>query len=322
MTCFFLHSSGLHCRSHYKFASNWKDRTMSRHVSFTERRRASLRRQVDRLELLELRNTITEPISVLGLSLSAYSGLNRLGIADLRAMSNGLTGSPRQHRRSLEAASRPAKPGAPDQFRSGRDRPWTGRHAAAGGGAGSEQDGPAQASQARVESGDAAATGTPAAASDGDQTGISSPWHPVSQSGGGAALPPRGGSGGLTPTKAASRAAGPSASLPASTPAASGAGGSAAMSGRRGGRRRRRRVSRGRVNAASCAARLAEARRGWRWRNSRRHSAPDRRLRRGGAGAPPAPPSGRARSRPDPRQRLGSESRDVYIVSSLCVGRE
>ena len=203
---------------------------MSRHVSFSERRRASLRKQVDRLELLEIRNTITEPISVLGLSLSAYSGLNRLGIADLRAMSSGLSGltpAAQAIARGGQQTGNAAAP--PTNFVPIAIIPWTGRHAAAGGGAGSEQDGPAQASQVRVESGDAAATGTPAAASDGDQTGISSPWRPVSQPGGGAAMPPRGGSGGLTPTKAASRAAGPSASLPASTPAASGAGGSAAL---------------------------------------------------------------------------------------------
>ena len=55
---------------------------MSRHHrrSFTEMRRARLAMKWDRLEKLERKNTITEPISVLGLSVSALHGLGQLGI--------------------------------------------------------------------------------------------------------------------------------------------------------------------------------------------------------------------------------------------------
>jgi hypothetical protein len=39
--------------------------------SYTDKRRAQLRRKFELLDRLENRNTITEPISVLGLSMSA-----------------------------------------------------------------------------------------------------------------------------------------------------------------------------------------------------------------------------------------------------------
>src|SRR5262249_9736144 len=56
-----------------------KDRTMARpHRTFTERRRRKLALKVPGLELLEPKQTITEPISVAGLSLSALRGLVQL----------------------------------------------------------------------------------------------------------------------------------------------------------------------------------------------------------------------------------------------------
>ncbi len=64
----------------------------SRRLSFTEKRRAKLARSVAQLDKLETRNTITEPISVLGLSLTAFRGLAQIGLMDPNAMSNGLSG--------------------------------------------------------------------------------------------------------------------------------------------------------------------------------------------------------------------------------------
>ena len=147
MTCFFLHSSGLHCRSHHKFASNWKDRTMSRHVSFTERRRASLRRQVDRLELLE--SEIQLP------SLFQFLAYRYAPTRASIASGSGPQGHEQWAERARPASQAIARAATgrqarrPDQFRSGRDRAldWPSR-----GGRGRgwpEQDGPAQASQAR-----------------------------------------------------------------------------------------------------------------------------------------------------------------------------
>lgn len=52
---------------------------MTRRLSFTDKRRRKLtvKAQVDRLET---RNTITEPISVIGLASGALGGLARLGL--------------------------------------------------------------------------------------------------------------------------------------------------------------------------------------------------------------------------------------------------
>jgi hypothetical protein len=48
------------------------------HFSFTERRRRKLALKVDSLDLLEVRNTITEPISIYGLSAGLVAGLSFL----------------------------------------------------------------------------------------------------------------------------------------------------------------------------------------------------------------------------------------------------
>ena len=53
---------------------------MSRRLSFTERRRARLALKSARLDRLETRNTMTEPISVTALSLTAFRGLAQLGM--------------------------------------------------------------------------------------------------------------------------------------------------------------------------------------------------------------------------------------------------
>ena len=74
---------------------------MSHHISFTEKRRARLRKAVDRIDQLEPRTTITEPISVTALSVSALRGLAQLGIIQVHGGSDALG--------QLAAASRAAK---------------------------------------------------------------------------------------------------------------------------------------------------------------------------------------------------------------------
>ena len=61
-----------------------------RRLHFTERRRRQLAVRIAHLDRLETRNTITEPISVLGLSTSALRGLAAIGIMEQA----GLSGSP------------------------------------------------------------------------------------------------------------------------------------------------------------------------------------------------------------------------------------
>jgi hypothetical protein len=54
--------------------------TTSRRRSYTDKRRARLAKKVDRLDRLETRNTITEPISVFGLSVGALRALAQFGV--------------------------------------------------------------------------------------------------------------------------------------------------------------------------------------------------------------------------------------------------
>src|SRR5437763_7080774 len=80
-------------------------------LSFTERRRRKLALKVASLDQLETRNTITEPISVLGLSVSAFRGLALLGIAQVNGGGNALGGRARPDRgvQGQAAGSRQAR---------------------------------------------------------------------------------------------------------------------------------------------------------------------------------------------------------------------
>ncbi len=60
--------------------------------SFTSDRRRKLAKKVDRLERLETRNTITEPISVMSLAVTAMRGAERLGFILPYQASNALSG--------------------------------------------------------------------------------------------------------------------------------------------------------------------------------------------------------------------------------------
>jgi len=181
--------------------------------------------KVDRLDRLETRNTITEPISVLGLSVPAFQGLARLGFMDVNAM-RGLAPP-------VEAANQAGHPAghaaaAPTNFIPIVIGPQTHHTATAGGGGAPNQDGTAPASQATVQAGDWL-TLRLAPAADSTESGISTPWHPIARAGGGAALPPRGGSGGPSAATPTTRSAINPLRLPASTPGASNAGGSGAL---------------------------------------------------------------------------------------------
>ena len=55
---------------------------MRRPEGFTSRRRRYLAKKVDRLDRLETRTTMTEPISVVGLMMGSLRWLEQLGIVD------------------------------------------------------------------------------------------------------------------------------------------------------------------------------------------------------------------------------------------------
>ncbi len=169
---------------------------MSRRKSFTERRRARLAFKSERLDRLEIRNTITEPISVTGLSISAFRGLVQLGIMRADWAAN-------IPRRPLPPAQQAAlvkhglgKPLLPADFVSTAiGLPYHKPAPAAGGSAGSQGNAASAARPAPTDGGDWLTLGAAPSQSDSSDQGISSPWHPAARAGGGAAMAPRGGSG-------------------------------------------------------------------------------------------------------------------------------
>ena len=74
-------------------------------LGFTEYRRRLLATKVDRLDRLESRTTITEPISFTGLALSAIRGMMQLGFMYPNAVSN----APSPFVRPRTWPSRPAR---------------------------------------------------------------------------------------------------------------------------------------------------------------------------------------------------------------------
>ncbi len=172
---------------------------MSHHISFTEKRRARLRRAVDRLDQLESRTTITEPISVTGLSVTALRGLAQLGIMQVQGGGDALE--------RLAAASRAAQQGGQGRTaaRMQGASPATsflpivvgskpGQGSSGASGANASQRAPA--TNRHTESADVGGDWLNLSPSSSDSTepDLAAPWHPPKPAGGGSALPPRGGS--------------------------------------------------------------------------------------------------------------------------------
>src|SRR5271166_3196176 len=87
---------------------------MSRHrPSFTEKRRRRLALRTAHLDRLETRNTITEPISVTGLSLSAFRGLAQIGIVQPADLSNSLAGLAQAAKLAMQGQARARQAPAP-----------------------------------------------------------------------------------------------------------------------------------------------------------------------------------------------------------------
>ena len=167
-----------------------------RKLSFTEKRRASLAMKWDRIERLESKNTITEPISVTALSLTAFRGLAQLGIMRADGDNSELLTFARLSRQANQgqtlvqkapaappytspigfvSAAAPSKRRGRRRRRGGRDRPSFER----------QEDQPA----------DVRPLTSTAGSNPSQSHGISTPWKPASGTAGGAAMAPRGGSG-------------------------------------------------------------------------------------------------------------------------------
>ena len=177
---------------------NQKDRTMSRRrLSFTERRRARLARKSAQLDRLETRNTITEPISFTGLALSSMRGLAQLGIMQADGGNSallGLTQMAQQAKLGLAPPRpAPAPPHSPTAltiaFPPSARRPRRG------------VAGPRRHLRTRRRRQPAACPSIGWRRLDRralprrSPTVSARPWQPAARAGGGAALPPRGGSG-------------------------------------------------------------------------------------------------------------------------------
>jgi YD repeat-containing protein len=200
---------------------------MSRRLSFTERRRRRLTKQVDRLDRLESRTTITEPVSFTGLSISWLRELVQFGLVSNLIGCNALSGLRRQTQQATQAQG-PAKP----SFLPRRNllapimgiRPDQGSMDGAGGTfiGNNSISSPAAPTDWLTLSG---APDSKAA----EPHGISLPWHPAKPNSGGPATQPHGGSNPSSPIRSASRGAITPLQLPPSTAAAGSAGGSAAL---------------------------------------------------------------------------------------------
>ena len=226
-----------------------------RRLSFTERRRRALALKSAHLDKLETRNTITEPISVAGLSVTAFRGLAQMGIMTADGDNGEALRLALAAHRAKEAESHGGHPAAVSRPGAPPDPALPVEHKPAAGGGGGGQA-PLAASLATATANNPTERFTPLAPSTGDSAqahGISTPWRPAKGPGGGAALPPRGGSGAANPTRVASRASAPAARLPQSTP---GAANSAALLA---------------AVASASAGASAERRRGWRRFGRRQH---------------------------------------------------
>ncbi len=165
-------------------------------LTFTERRRARLAKQVgDRLEQLEPRTTITEPISFMAMSLmSMFRGLSLLGVPRI---GGGTTAAPSN---DLEAGQRlasaaplrlPTSTGDSLAITIEPAATTTGGH---GGAVDAELTGSIPPSGSANPANDWLDL-SPSSSADSAQSGISTPWQPAQPKGGGAAMAPRGGSG-------------------------------------------------------------------------------------------------------------------------------
>jgi hypothetical protein len=159
---------------------------MRRPEGFTSRRRRYLAKKVDRLDRLETRNTMTEPISVVGLMLGSMRWLEQLGLVDRSVLGNPLSGlaQPGQAAAKVQqqAMKPPAAPDSSDSIMAGRQLGGSTR--AGGGGAAPEALAPATKSASPSKPDDWLTFKSPSGST---ESGFSTPWQPVKRPGGGAA---------------------------------------------------------------------------------------------------------------------------------------
>jgi hypothetical protein len=172
-------------------------------LSFTEHRRRKLALKVDRLDRLESRSTVT-PFNAFSLATGAFQGLSQLGMMRSGGSGSALSGPVQPDAAAQGAiiqsrAVRSQARGASGDFPPINIAPAP-SSAAGGGGAPAAQEVAAPA-RAKAPADDELTKALSPSSDTSSSTGISTPWKPASRPGGGAALPPRGGSGnGALPT--------------------------------------------------------------------------------------------------------------------------
>jgi hypothetical protein len=180
-------------------AQKIKDRPMSsRRLSFTERRRNRLALKFGRLDRLETRNTMTEPISITALSLGAFKGLAQFGVMHADGGKSELLGLTQMAQQARQAAAGARHALAVSKNASLLAIGINLKHApqAAGGGSATQIASQQKQKSARQSQPvDALSLTSSADANSSEAHGISTPWHPTARAGGGAAMAPRGGSG-------------------------------------------------------------------------------------------------------------------------------
>ena len=191
-------------------------------LSFTEYRRCRLATKVDRLDRLESRTTITEPVSIVGLSVSSLRGLVQLGLMSAYGGSNAPSPFVRPKDAAKQAGPKPYF--MPANLLKSIDAIALGHHSAAGA-AGTVSG---SASNAHHTSGDSSNDWLSLSAKPTDSGGVSKPWHPAKGPGGGPAQAPRGGTSASRGTQNTARGTITPLRLPPSTPSASAGGGASA----------------------------------------------------------------------------------------------
>jgi hypothetical protein len=157
---------------------------MSRHrKSFTEKRRARLAMKWDRLDKLESKNTITEPISLLGLATGSLRGMVQLGLMQADGGNGGLLAMARPAQQAQHGLTPIAKaPLAADNLvPMGILVPDAGSSGAGGGGM-AVQDSSLVALPPQGESGSALVQLNISGSGSSQAAGLSAPWHPAAPS--------------------------------------------------------------------------------------------------------------------------------------------
>ncbi len=198
------------------------------HIGYTERRRRMLRRNVDRLDRLESRTQITEPVSLVEVATNAIRNLIQLGFMYPDSANHALNALAPAKDAAKKSGSSSARPYAlPAKLLKSIDALAIGQIAGTGGSSAAEASGAAGRRSSSEASNDWLTLSAKPAADQGAE-GISKPWHPAKGPGGGPAQAPRGGTSASRGTQNTAHGTITPLRLPASTPAASAGGGASA----------------------------------------------------------------------------------------------